>query len=68
MIKSYDKITKISILIKTIAFPLQEAMESAEVNKMDLLRTVDGTVIYEDSNSQPQNQVRNQLYPLLKVI
>ena len=33
-------------------------MESAEVNKMDLLRTVDGTVIYEDSNSQPQNQVR----------
>ena len=37
-------------------------MESAEVNKMDLLRTVDGTVIYEDSNSQPQNQVRIQLY------
>ena len=37
-------------------------MESAEVNKMDLLRTVDGTVIYEDSNSQPQNQVRIQIY------
>ena len=52
---------------KSLTFPSQEAMESAEVNKMDLLRTVDGTVIYEDSNSQPQNQVRIQLYPLLKV-
>ena len=51
----------IHIYIK-FAFLSQEAMESAEVNKMDLLRTVDGTVIYEDSNSQPQNQVKIQLY------
>ena len=38
---------------------LQAALESAEVDKMELLRTADGTVIYEnsDSNSQTQTQV-----------
>ena len=40
---------------------LQAALESAEVDKMELLRTADGTVIYEnaDSNPQAQNQVWN---------
>lgn len=35
---------------------LQAALESAEVDKMELLRTEDGTIIYDnsDSNSQPQ--------------
>ena len=51
--------------IQKFASPSQEAMESAEVNKMDLLRTVDGTVIYEDSNSQPQNQVNSIQVPNL---
>ena len=37
---------------------LQEALASAEVDKLDLLRTADGTVIYESSDSQSNNQVR----------
>ena len=39
---------------------LQAALESAEVDKMEILRTADGTLIYEssDSNSQSHTQVR----------
>ena len=32
---------------------LQAALESAEVDKMELLRTSDGTVIYENADSNP---------------
>ena len=39
---------------------LQAALESAEVDvdKMELLRTADGTIIYENSDSNPQSQAQ----------
>ena len=48
---------------------LQAALESAEVDKMELLRAADGTVIYENSDSNPQNQtqVSNVPFPTQKM-
>ena len=37
---------------------LQAALESAEVDKLELLRTADGTIIYENSDSNPQSQTQ----------
>ena len=49
---------------------LQAALESAEVDKMELLRTADGTIIYEnpDSNSHtgPQVQVSRSRHSSLQ--